>query len=78
SWRTKTNEELDNLIKGRNTVNFIDWKPHPVRKRDRPKIRWRDDVREDLKGLGIYNWISRTQDRSSWKEIVEQAKAFKK
>jgi hypothetical protein len=37
-----------------------------------------DDVREDLKELGIYNWLARTQDRSSWKEIVEQAKAFKK
>jgi hypothetical protein len=23
SWRIKTNDELDNLIKGRNTVNFI-------------------------------------------------------
>jgi hypothetical protein len=47
-------------------------------KRGRPKIRWKDDVREDLKELGIYNWLTRTQDRSSWKEIVEQAKAFKK
>jgi hypothetical protein len=41
-------------------------------------IRWKDDIREDLKDLGIYNWITRIKDRSSWKEIVEQAKAFKK
>jgi hypothetical protein len=33
--------------------------------------------RLNLKDLGIYNWITRTQDKRSWKEI-EQAKAFKK
>jgi hypothetical protein len=58
---------------------MYDWQPHAIRNSGRPKIRWRDDVREeDLKDLGIYNWITRTQDRSSWKEIVEQAKAIKK
>jgi hypothetical protein len=83
SWRIKTNNELDNLIKGRNIVNFIkaqriyEWQPHARRKRGRPKIRWKDDVREDLKELGIYNQLTRTQDISNWKEIVEQAKAFK-
>jgi hypothetical protein len=59
-------------------IMLYDWQPHAIRKRGRPKIRWKDDVREDLKDLGIYNWITRTQDRSSWKEIVEQAKGFKK
>jgi hypothetical protein len=102
SWRIKTNDELDNVTKGRNIVNFIkaqriswlghisrmeaertvkrtyEWQPHARRKRGRPKIRRKDDVREDLKESGIYNWLTRTQDRSSWKEIVEQAKAFKK
>jgi hypothetical protein len=100
--RIKTNDELDNLIKRRNLVNFIkaqriswfghisrmeagrtvkriyDSQPHAIRKRGRPKIRWKVDVREDLKDLGIYNWTTRTQNRSAWKEIVEQAKAFKK
>jgi hypothetical protein len=55
-----------------------DWQPHAISKRGRPKIRWKDDVREDLKDLGIYNWTTCTQNRSAWKEIVEQAKAFKK
>jgi hypothetical protein len=49
-----------------------------MRKIGRRKIRWKDEVREDLKALGIYNWITRIQDRSSWKKIVEKAKAFKK
>jgi hypothetical protein len=97
SWRIKTNDELDNLIKRRNIVNFIEaqriswlghisrmeagrmvkriynWQPHVIRKRGQPNIRWKDDVREDLKDLRIYNWTTRTQNRNTRKEIVEQA-----
>jgi hypothetical protein len=62
----------------RTVKRIYEWQPHARRKRGRPQIRWKDDVRVDLNELGIYNWLTRTQDRSSWKEIVEQAKAFKK
>jgi hypothetical protein len=62
----------------RTIKRIYEWQPHSRRKRGGPKIRWKDDVREDLKELGICNWLTRTQDRSSWKEIVEQAKAFRK
>jgi hypothetical protein len=69
---------ISSMEAGQTAKRIYDWYPHTMRKRGQPKIRWKDDVREDLKNLGIYNWITRTQDRSSWKEIVEQAKAFKK
>jgi hypothetical protein len=48
---------------GRTLKRIYDWQPHAIRKKGRPKIRWKDDVREDLKDLGIYNWITPTQDR---------------
>jgi hypothetical protein len=57
---------------------IYDWQSHVTRKKVRPRIRGKDDVREDLKDLGIYNWTTRIQNRSTWKEIVEQAKAFNK
>jgi hypothetical protein len=63
---------------GRMVRRIYYWQPHAIRKRGRPKIRWKDDVRENLKDLGIYNWTTPTQNRSTWKDIVEQAKAFKK
>jgi hypothetical protein len=63
---------------GRTVKRIYDGQPHATRERGRLKIRWKDDVREDLKDLGIYNWTTRTQDRSSWNETVEQVKAFKK
>jgi hypothetical protein len=56
---------ISRMEAGRTVKRIYDWQPHAIRKRGRPKIRWKDDVREDLKDLGIYNWITRTQDRSS-------------
>jgi hypothetical protein len=69
---------ISKMEAGRTVKRIYDWQPRATRKRRRPKITWKDDVREVLKDLGIYNWITRKQDRSSWKEFVEQAKAFKK
>jgi hypothetical protein len=44
------------------TVKRIyEWQPHARRKRGRPKIRWKDDIREDLKELGIYNLATMTK-----------------
>jgi len=43
----------------------------------RPKNRWEDDIRNDMKKLKIKNWTSCIQDRSKWKLYVEKAKTFK-
>ena len=33
----------------------------------RPKNRWEDDIRNDLKKLKMKNWTSCIQDRNNWK-----------
>ena len=99
-WRIKTNNELDELIKHRNTINYVKaqrlsrfghtnrmpetgtvkrihkWKPFTGRPAGRPKSRWEDDVRNDLKKLKHMKWAEQVQDLLKWKIIVEKAKTL--
>jgi hypothetical protein len=43
---------------------------------ERPKSRWEDDIRSDMKKLKITNWTSCIQDHNNWKLYVEKGKTF--
>jgi hypothetical protein len=99
-WRTKTNKELDELIKHRNIINYVKaqilswfgringmletslvkrihkWKPFTGRPAGKPKSRWEDDVRNDLKKIKLMKWAEQVQDRLKWKDIVEKAETL--
>jgi len=45
-----------------------------IRPQGRPKNRWEDDIRSDVKKLKIKNWISCIHDRNKWKSYAEKAK----
>jgi hypothetical protein len=53
------------------------WKPYATRPKGRPRLRWEDDARNDLRKMGEKNWKQRVQERKQWKEIIEQAKTHK-
>jgi hypothetical protein len=53
------------------------WKLYATRPKGRPRLRWEDDVRSDLRKMGVKNWKQRVQVRKQWKEIIEQAKTHK-
>ena len=53
------------------------WKPYATRPKGRPRLRWEDDVRNDLRKMGVKNWKQRMQERKQWKDIIEQAKTHK-
>jgi hypothetical protein len=49
----------------------------PRNKKENIYLRWEDNVRNDLRKIGVKNWKQRTQERKQWKEITEQAKIHK-
>jgi hypothetical protein len=49
-------------------------KPYATRQKGRPRLRWENDARNDLRKMGVKNWKQRTQEKKQWKEIIEEAK----
>ena len=43
------------------------------RRRGRPCLRWKDQVEEDLRLLGVNNWRRRAQCRDAWRELLRSA-----
>ena len=53
------------------------WKLYATRLKGRPRVRWEDDVRNDLRKMGVTNWKQRTQERKQWKGIIEHVRTHK-
>ena len=51
--------------------------PEGSRSVGRPSLRWMDDVREDLRMMGVTNWRIRSHRRDDWKTVVKEAKVLK-
>jgi hypothetical protein len=47
-------------------------KPEGKRPLVRPRLRWEDEIRMDLRdiGLGSVDWIRLAQDRDRWRAVV--------
>ena len=42
----------------------------------RPRLRWMDDVREDLRRMGVTNWWIGAHRGDDWKIVVKEAKVI--
>jgi hypothetical protein len=43
------------------------------RNQGRPKSRWADEVNSDSLALGVRDWTHCTQDRQTWRDLLQQA-----
>jgi heme oxygenase len=68
---------LHRMLEERMVKKLYKWKPMLTRPLGRPKNRWENDIRNDMKKLKIKNWTSYIQDRNKWKLYVEKVKTFK-
>jgi hypothetical protein len=56
----------------RNVCRLLVRKPEGKRPLGRPRRRWIDNIKIDLLeiGLSVVDWIGLTQDRYSWRAVV--------
>jgi hypothetical protein len=58
----------------RTVKKLTEWEPCLSRLVGRPRLRWLEQVEEDLKKMKVRNWRKKCKDRRWWNEIVKQAK----
>jgi hypothetical protein len=51
-------------------------KPEGRRSVGRPKMRWLDDVKEDLRIVRISGWRGKTRRRDEWKSVLREVKVL--
>jgi hypothetical protein len=44
-----------------------------IRKIGRPKLRWEDDVIQDIKTLGVKTWRNFAMEKESWQKLLRKA-----
>jgi hypothetical protein len=59
----------------RTVKKVLETKPIGTRKIGRPKMRWEDDVIQDIKTLGVKNWRNLAMEMESWQTLLRKAKA---
>jgi hypothetical protein len=62
------------MEKTRTTRKITQWTPYKTRPVGRPRLRWMDQVEEDLKRMKITGWRVKAEIDKEWSRIVEQTK----
>ena len=50
-------------------------KLYAKRRTGRPRLRWMDDVTDELRKMAISGWTERVRNRDQWRLIIKEAKA---
>jgi len=64
------------MAEDNNVQKIKRWKLMSKRPIGRPKLRWEDDVLEDINSMNVRNWKNVAKNRDRWKKVVEQARTL--
>ncbi|CAI6356461.1 unnamed protein product [Macrosiphum euphorbiae] len=78
-YERRKNADLNSLFNTANLKDFLrskrlEWAGHVWRAEGRPRQRWLDRVKDDLKRLSNGASIEDAEDRELWRTLVEAAK----
>jgi hypothetical protein len=75
SRRSTWTGHVARMEEGRSTLKILTGTPTGKRPLGRPRRRWEDNIRMDLKEIGINtrNCVGSTQDRDYWRALVNTA-----
>jgi len=59
----------------RSVKKIFEGKLEGRRDRGRPRLRWINDVEDDLRKLGVKRWRTKALNREDWASIIREAKA---
>ena len=72
SRRLKWTGHVARMMEGGSAFKILAGKPTGKRSLGRPRRRWEDNIRMDLKEIGIdtRNWIDSAQNKDSWRATI--------
>ena len=59
----------------RSVKKIFEGKIEGRRCRGQPRLRWIDDVDDDLRKLSVKRWRMKAPDREEWASVIREAKA---
>jgi hypothetical protein len=63
------------MNESRSVKKIFEGKLEGGRGRGRHRLKWINDVEDDLRKLGVKRWRTKTLERDEWASIIEEAKA---
>jgi len=59
----------------RSVEKIVEGQLEGKRDRGRPRLRWINDVEDDLRKFGVKRWRTKSLSREEWASILREAKA---